>query len=64
MVGTKDNRYLDIDKTIASQNTRFEAIFDPFNDGRDIFFWNNTADNLADDLVAFAFFIGLDLSST
>ncbi len=60
MVRTKDDRDFDIDEAVAGENTSCKAFFNPFDDGRDIFFWNDTADDLADNFVAFAFFVRLD----
>ena len=64
MVRTKDDRDFDIDQAVAGQDACCQALFDPFDDGRDVFFWNDAADNLADDFVAFALFVRLDFELT
>ena len=61
MVGTVDDGDFDVDQVVAGENACRQAFFDPFDGRRDVFFGNDAADDLADDFVAFAFFVRLDL---
>ena len=61
MVGTIEQRELDIHHREASQNAALDGILQPLVDRRDVFARNDTTLDGIDELVAFAGLVRLDL---